>query len=100
MKNGPRKRNLLVDADEALLRTLTDCLVFEGFDVVEVRDGRQALARMDEATPDLLVLDISMPVMGGLEMLKRIQNPDWHQALPGAGADDARCWRRSRPTPI
>ncbi len=82
MNNGHGKRILLVDDDEALVRTIVDFLRHEGFDVVPARDGKQALARMDEATPDLLVLDISMPVMGGLEVLKRIQNPDGTRRCP------------------
>lgn len=76
MINDAGKRILLVDDDKGLLRTMEDFLAHEGFAVACACDGKQALARMDAAMPDLLVLDISMPVMGGIEVLKRIQNPD------------------------
>jgi CheY-like chemotaxis protein len=76
------KRVLLVDDDEALLRTLTDYLVSEGFEVVPARDGQGALSRIDEKVPDILILDISMPVMGGIEVLKRIQTPDGELRCP------------------
>lgn len=82
MKDDARKRILLVDDDKGLLRTMEDFLTHQGFEVVCAWDGKQALARMDEAKPDLLVLDISMPVMGGLEVLKRIQNPDGSMRCP------------------
>jgi len=84
MKAGqPAKpRILLVDDDQGLLRTMEDFLAHEGFAVACARDGKQALARMDEAMPDLLVLDISMPVMSGIEVLKRIQNPDGSMRCP------------------
>lgn len=52
MNNGPGKRILLVDDDEALVRTIVDFLRHEGFDVVPASDGKQALARMDEAIPE------------------------------------------------
>jgi DNA-binding response OmpR family regulator len=82
MTNDGRKSILLVDDDEGLLRTMADFLAHEGFGVVRARDGKQALARMDAAVPDLMVLDISMPVMGGVEVLKRIQNPDGSMRCP------------------
>jgi CheY-like chemotaxis protein len=82
MTSDAGKRILLVDDDEALLRTLTDYLVSEGFEVVQARDGQRALSRIDEKVPDILILDISMPVMGGLEVLKRIQTPDGELRCP------------------
>lgn len=83
MANGDTEKHiLLVDDDEALLRTMADFLIHEGFDVEWAHDGRQALARMDERVPDLVVLDISMPGMGGIEFLKRIQNPDGAMRCP------------------
>ena len=82
MTTDARRRILLVDDDEALLRTLTDYLVFQGFEVVQARDGLEALSRIGEKTPDLLVLDINMPVMGGLEFLRRIQTADGKLQCP------------------
>ena len=76
MGEGKRKRILLVDDDEALLLTVTDCLVSDGFEVVQARNGLQALSRIAERAPDLIVLDLNMPTMGGIEFLKRIQTPN------------------------
>ena len=76
------KRILLVDDDEALLRTLTDYLVSEGFEVVQARNGQAALSRIDEKVPDILILDVGMPVMGGIEVLKRIQTPHGELRCP------------------
>ncbi len=73
MKADEAKRILLVDDDETLLRVLTDFLLFEGYDVLQARDGREALRKIEERPPDILILDISMPVMGGLEVLKKLQ---------------------------
>ena len=63
---------LLVDDHEHLLTTLGDYLRFEGFDVLTAPDGRQGLMRIRERSPDLIILDVSMPGMGGCEFLDRI----------------------------
>lgn len=82
MKNGAGKRVLVADDDMALLRSITDYLVFEGYEVVVAHNGKEALARMDERVPDILVLDINMPGMGGLLVLKRLQRPDGSLPCP------------------
>jgi len=82
MRNGAGKHILLVDDDKSLLRSLTDYLVFEGYAVVVAHNGKEALARMDARAPDLLILDINMPGMGGIEFLKRIQRPDGSLPFP------------------
>ncbi len=65
-------RILLVDDNKNLLITLADYLTFSGFDVDKARSGEEALRRIEREPPDLIVLDISMPGMGGIGFLKRI----------------------------
>ena len=64
----PRRRSavvLIVD-DEPDLRQLTaDLLIGHGFDVVIAKHGREALERLGEHRPDLVLLDLNMPVMDG-----------------------------------
>ncbi len=62
----------LVDDDEHLLVTLGDFLASEGFEVTKARSGEQALEQLKKISPDLIVLDISMPGMGGIGFLKQI----------------------------
>jgi CheY-like chemotaxis protein len=64
----PRRRRavILVVEDEPDLRQLTaDLLVSHGFDVLSARHGREALERLCEHRPDLVLLDLNMPVMDG-----------------------------------
>lgn len=66
----PRRRNavVLVVDDEPDLRQLTaDLLISHGFDVVIAQHGREALERLGEHRPDLVLLDLNMPVMDGWE---------------------------------
>ncbi len=62
---------LIVDDDE-LVRTITEMLIREiGVEVaVHARNGKEALARLKEITPDLIISDWSMPEMDGLELLR------------------------------
>jgi two-component system response regulator VicR len=67
-------RTLLVVDDEAILReTLEYNLVRDGYRVVTAADGREALARFDEARPDLVVLDVMLPELSGLDVCSAIR---------------------------
>jgi two-component system, response regulator PdtaR len=65
---------VLIAEDEALIRLdLKEMLQEEGYDVVaEVGDGQQAVDRAAELRPDLVILDIQMPVLDGLSAAERI----------------------------
>jgi DNA-binding response OmpR family regulator len=62
------KRILVVEDDPALSQILRDNLLFEGFEVDCVADGREALARCAASTPDLVVLDVMLPGMNGFDV--------------------------------
>jgi CheY-like chemotaxis protein len=67
----PARPELLFVDDNDELRILTaQFLTKEGFSVREAGDGREALARLSEAVPDLALLDMDMPHLGGLEVLR------------------------------
>ena len=65
-------RILLVDDEEHLLVTLSDFLTHEGYGVEVARSGEEALTALQRATYDMIILDISMPGMGGLGFLKKV----------------------------
>lgn len=76
-----KRKLLLVDDDPALLETLGDFLAFEGYDVQCAVSGEDALVKMRPFRPDLIILDISMPGMGGKGFLDRITNPETGDTL-------------------
>lgn len=82
MKNQGKKKVLLIDDDANLLVTLGDFLKFEGYDVVTADSGEQGLKKLDKFTPDLIILDMSMPGMGGVGFLKQISSPDGKPKYP------------------
>jgi DNA-binding response OmpR family regulator len=72
-----RARILLVDDESAILNLFEDYLRIQGFDVVTASNGMEALARLEADHPDVILLDVRMPEMDGIETLKRIvaRNP-------------------------
>jgi two-component system cell cycle response regulator len=70
--DSEKARILLVDDDIHFLMTVRDFLTFEGFEVATAESGEAALAVLESVHPDLIILDIAMPGMGGIGFLKRI----------------------------
>ena len=64
---------LLVDDEDSIQKLLTYPLEREGFRVVPARDGEEALRRFDEEEVDLVVLDLMLPKLDGLEVCKRLR---------------------------
>jgi DNA-binding response OmpR family regulator len=64
---------LLVDDEESVQKLLTYPLERDGYRVVQARDGDEALARFDAEEIDLVVLDVMLPKLDGLEVCKRLR---------------------------
>jgi CheY-like chemotaxis protein len=71
-----KRKLMLVDDDPSLLDVLGDFLSFEGHEVLCAVSGEDALVKMRPFQPDLIILDMGMPGMGGTGFLDRITNPD------------------------
>ncbi len=73
------KETLLVVEDTFLMRqTLRDMLEVEGFRVIDAGNGKDALALMVKVIPDMIISDISMPIMDGLTFFHKVrERPDW-----------------------
>ena len=66
-------RVLVVDDDPSIREALDRALRLEGFGVSTRRDGEGALAAVDEAPPDVMVLDVMMPGISGVEVVRRLR---------------------------
>src|SRR5690606_5766791 len=69
-----KARVLVVDDDPALAEMLTIVLRGEGFDTAVVADGSRALPAVRELKPDLVLLDLMLPGMNGIDVCKAIRN--------------------------
>ncbi len=64
---------LVVDDDPDILEALSEILEAEGFDIRRARNGKEALERLEPEPPQLILLDLMMPVMDGWEFSQRMR---------------------------
>ncbi len=76
------KTLLVVDDEVGITDALNDLLSEEGFLVLVAGNGKEALARIAEKRPDLILLDYMMPGMDGRELLLTLQGNPAYQNLP------------------
>ncbi len=77
-----QKRILVVDDEPDVVKTLSKAIRRQGFDVVSATDGEQALERVKDSHPALVILDIIMPKLDGIEVLQRIKGDPQTASLP------------------
>ena len=68
-----RTRILIVEDEPAMVAGLRDNFEYEGYDVISAADGAAGLQRALADNPDLVVLDVMMPQMSGLDVCKRLK---------------------------
>ena len=73
---------LIVDDEVAILEALTDILSVEGYEVATAANGAEGLAQANKSRPDLILLDLMMPVMDGQEMLRRLKEDPGLRTIP------------------
>ena len=64
---------LIVEDDAAMATALKDGFTYEGYDIVLAKDGEAGLKAARESAPDVVVLDVMLPRMSGLDVLKRLR---------------------------
>ncbi|MGD8539340.1 MAG: response regulator [Candidatus Aminicenantes bacterium] len=75
-EEGPDKKILIADDDPVTLEMLEKILLSEGYWVAKATNGKEALYFADEFQPDLIILDIVMPIIDGTEAIEKLEkNP-------------------------
>ena len=67
-----KEKILIVEDEESLRLFYEEELKAEGYEILSARNGREAIQQLETTKPDLIILDIVMPVMDGMEALGRI----------------------------
>ena len=76
------KKILVVEDNELNLKLFCDLLRAHGYEAEPVRDGREAMATAREFVPDLIVMDIQMPHISGLELIELLKADEALKAIP------------------
>jgi CheY-like chemotaxis protein len=87
------KKILIVDDMEHTILVSADTLKAEGYQVVEAIDGRAGVEMALSELPDLIIMDVNMPIMDGLEAIKLIRDNPQIKDIPilvSTGKDDIR----------
>jgi CheY-like chemotaxis protein len=82
-KAGPAGKTILIVDDEfGVLEVLEFILSDAGFTVVSAINGREALTRLEETSPDLVIVDFMMPILDGNAVIKAIRSDDRLRDIP------------------
>jgi CheY-like chemotaxis protein len=73
---------LIVDDDLVLSSMVSEILTEEGFDVTVEHNGEDGLRRAEELKPSLVMLDVMMPGMSGIQVLQQIRQSEWGKHIP------------------
>jgi len=77
------KKTILIIEDELpMLKALSDKFTLEGFEIMEAKDGAEGLEAAISKKPDLIILDIFMPVMDGRVMFEKLRQDAWGKTVP------------------
>jgi phosphate regulon transcriptional regulator PhoB len=76
------KKILIADDEKDIVDLVAYNLEQEGFSVIQARDGRQALEKVNSEKPDLLILDLMMPAIPGMEVCRMIRRQPATASLP------------------
>ncbi|MDD5430795.1 MAG: response regulator [Candidatus Pacebacteria bacterium] len=93
MDSNQNKKILIVDDEDSFLNVLAERFKLENFEVFTEKNGKAGLKTALKKHPDIILLDILMPKMGGLDMLKELRADVWGEKavivlLTNLNADD------------
>lgn len=76
------KRILVIEDESPLREVLVEKLSIEGYETLEAADGEEGLDLALENHPDLILLDLKLPKLDGIEVLERLRKDSWGKAVP------------------
>lgn len=77
-----KKKILIIDDEPPIQKALTDRLRLEGYEPISALDGREGLKKVESEKPDLILLDIIMPTLDGISVLKKLKENRYTNKIP------------------
>lgn len=77
-----RKRILIVDSSAQIRKMLTETLDEAGYDVVAASDGNEALEKMSHQHADMIISDLDLPGVGGVDLIQQIRSKKENRFVP------------------
>ena len=81
-KNKAKNKVLIAEDQEAMLEALTESFESANFDVFGAKDGEEGLRVALKEHPHVILIDILMPKMDGITMLKKLREDNWGKSVP------------------
>ena len=76
------KKIMIIEDDDFLVQMYATKLELQGYEVITAGDGKQALKLIKKSIPDLILLDLNLPVMDGFQVLEALKKDDATKAVP------------------
>lgn len=76
------KKILVIDDEKDFVRVIKQTLTNEGYEVITAFNGKEALEKVRNEAPNLMILDINMPVIDGYEVCKKLRKDPLYKRLP------------------
>lgn len=76
------KKIMAVDDSATIRQVLSFTLQGAGFEVIEAEDGQDALEKLASDPPDMLITDLNMPKMDGIQLIKEVRQAAWGKFMP------------------
>lgn len=80
--NNPKRRILIVDDDPTMLKLTDGILSANGYEVLIAKDAPTGLEMAMKKTPDLIILDVMMPIINGFNICRLIKSQAEHKHIP------------------
>ncbi len=77
-----KKKILIIEDEELILKALSEGFNRRGFDIVKAEDGKRGLDLVESEQPDLVLLDLILPVMSGQELLEQMKQKGLVEKIP------------------
>lgn len=76
------KKILIIEDNESYSSVLVQKFTLEKFQIFTAKDGQEGIAKAQESNPDIILVDLLLPKMNGIQVIQEIRKNDWGKSIP------------------